>query len=419
MSTFSICDLNSFKEKGYVVIRNCFSRQIAESARDKLWQILSDNHGIEQNQSECWPQKCTPACSFKKEDGSPWSDVFTEKLNNGINQLLGDNRWEDFPVGWFMVTFPQCADSPTPESHESLWPDDSPSFQLAGKLHVDGHWYQHYPYSNEIGLIPMFCYSDVPAGSGGSAVVPGSHKIVANLLVQAGMRGLSSSDIASHFSSSVMMSDMEEVCVSAGDVVLMHPFLVHARTINHGALGLSSVRFMSHPSIRLKEPLCFSSLNAVMSDSTVGVSEYSPLEESIIEAMVDEDMLRTLKYLTPDVCTAFADRHNKTKHSKRSSSTIYASDSVVNVNVKSVINQQIPKRESHLDKDEKVGNGNNKKVRWEEGTDDKTDELPEIKTATDEVDYFCGGSGTGSTDNMFEIMGFSNFASAAGYKTRY
>ena len=44
-----------------------------------------------------------------------------------------------------------------------------------------------------------------------------------------------------------------EVNGRAGDVVLAHPFMLHARSKNLGQKGVESVRFMCHPAVPLKQ----------------------------------------------------------------------------------------------------------------------------------------------------------------------
>ena len=46
-----------------------------------------------------------------------------------------------------------------------------------------------------------------------------------------------------------------EVNGEAGDVMLTHPFMVHARSKNLGQRGLDSVRFMCHPAVPLSAPM--------------------------------------------------------------------------------------------------------------------------------------------------------------------
>ena len=57
----------------------------------------------------------------------------------------------------------------------------------------------------------------------------------------------------------------------AGDIVLLHPFMLHARSPNTG----SSVRFLCNPCVQLHEPMNLARANS---------ADYSPVEQAIIRA---------------------------------------------------------------------------------------------------------------------------------------
>eukprot|EP00607_Mallomonas_marina_P004987 CAMPEP_0182441054 /NCGR_PEP_ID=MMETSP1167-20130531/86673_1 /TAXON_ID=2988 /ORGANISM="Mallomonas Sp, Strain CCMP3275" /LENGTH=143 /DNA_ID=CAMNT_0024635193 /DNA_START=560 /DNA_END=991 /DNA_ORIENTATION=- len=49
-----------------------------------------------------------------------------------------------------------------------------------------------------------------------------------------------------------------EITGEAGDVVFMHPHLLHARSSNLGAHGKHSIRYMCHPTVVLKNDMDYS-----------------------------------------------------------------------------------------------------------------------------------------------------------------
>ena len=57
-----------------------------------------------------------------------------------------------------MITFPGFS--------EGQW-------AVEGNFHIDGHWYQHYPYNKEIGVLPIMFFSDVKPDGGGTAIAEG------------------------------------------------------------------------------------------------------------------------------------------------------------------------------------------------------------------------------------------------------
>lgn len=163
---------------------------------------------------------------FHSCDGAPWTEVFTPRIQRCVSEICGENTFitSDVGLGWWMITFPGFADPP--------WDSD-------GKYHVDGHWFQHYTISKEVGCILIVFFSDVNPECGGTAVAVGSHKCIARALTEAGTRGMRPYEVA-HCVDSCLSSTqypLEELTGKAGDVVIMHPFLIHARSKN---LGMST-----------------------------------------------------------------------------------------------------------------------------------------------------------------------------------
>lgn len=199
----------------------------------------------------------------------------TWRLRRALDQLCGAERWEDFGLGWWMVTFPEQA---------------SPPWGAAGKWHVDGASYQHHVTSKESGLLAIFLFSDIGPGEGGTALAKGSHRWIARLLEDHEPRGMKGGAVSfharSHLGSQLEtapdggLSDVVvEVNGHAGDVMLVHPFLLHARSKNLGTKGSDSVRFMCNPNIRLHQEMVL--------DRPDGA--YSAVERAILRAFEDPE----------------------------------------------------------------------------------------------------------------------------------
>jgi hypothetical protein len=46
-------------------------------------------------------------------DREPWASVMSDRLRAAISQLMGgDGSWNDFGVGWWVITFPGFAEKP-------------------------------------------------------------------------------------------------------------------------------------------------------------------------------------------------------------------------------------------------------------------------------------------------------------------
>jgi hypothetical protein len=155
-----------------------------------------------------------------------------------------------------MVTFPRF------EEKEAKWHPN-------GTWHIDGHIHPHYLDSKDPALIALMLFSDVEPEGGGTALCEGSHLVATQILVESGNEGLSSKELAQRVMNSRETFNIIEVTGKAGDVILMHPLMLHARSTN---LSENTIRILCHPSISLKQPMNF---NKELKDLSV-------LERSIV-----------------------------------------------------------------------------------------------------------------------------------------
>jgi hypothetical protein len=66
--------------------------------------------------------------------------------------------------------------------------------------------------------------------------------------------------------------DFRETTGKAGDVVLMHPYMLHASSQNHSGIA----RFITNPPVALREPMNFNRENP---------ADYSPVERCVLHAL--------------------------------------------------------------------------------------------------------------------------------------
>jgi hypothetical protein len=181
----------------------------------------------------------------------PFDRVLNPRLAVALDQLMGPGR-------------------ATIHNHFGWWPVLFPGFKGSGGWHVDGNDFHHHLTSPEQGLVTVFLFSDVSPGDGGTAVAVGSHHVVARLLADAEPSGLRYEDLLRKLPA-VDHTQVVELTGGAGDVAMLHPFLVHGFSTNRGM----TVRFGCNPRYALKDPMQL--------DRPDGA--HSPVEEAIRRAL--------------------------------------------------------------------------------------------------------------------------------------
>ncbi|KAG7398625.1 hypothetical protein PHYBOEH_010780 [Phytophthora boehmeriae] len=250
----------SFIRDGFVLLPQAFAAPTAKDCRRLIWSRLSSD-GITKDPST-WVERQGIPEMYTAEDNPVWGEVLTPRLKRALDQICGQDRWEEFGLGWWMITFPDQAEPP---------------WGAAGKWHVDGASYQHHVDSKESGLLMIFLFSDIAPGEGGTAVSVGSHKWVARLLEKNEPRGMKGGAVSYH-ARQFERRKVVEVNGKAGDVMLVHPFLLHARSKNLGQKGVESVRIMCNPNVRLRRRMNLNRSNG----------DYSPVEQAIVDALQEE-----------------------------------------------------------------------------------------------------------------------------------
>ena len=170
-------------------------------------------------------------------------DARTLEFSNGFN--LNTNRGADEP--W---------KGPTAES---------PGW------HKDGWFFRHFLDSPEPALLCLVIWRDIEPKSGGTFYAPDSVPLICKEL-RDHPEGLP------HFHKWAKWidhcRDFREVIASAGDVIVLHPYMLHAPSQNPSG----RIRFMNNKVVSLKEPMQFNRPDG----------NYDALEASIIQALDGE-----------------------------------------------------------------------------------------------------------------------------------
>ena len=80
MAEPSVEDFDSFNKYGYMVIKNAFSKETAALCRDKMWTHIKGTHGVDRLDQSTWIPKVLSDKMWTEQDGIPWSEVFTTRL---------------------------------------------------------------------------------------------------------------------------------------------------------------------------------------------------------------------------------------------------------------------------------------------------------------------------------------------------
>ncbi len=245
----STSQIDEFIETGCTVVREAFPRKVAHGVCERVWDKIEARDSVRRDDRATWKPLVHLQESLNDElTAQAWSPRFCA----AIDQLLGAARWHPISsLGWFPVSLPGF-ESAAWHAPKKGW-------------HVDGQQFHHHLDSPDQGLLPLVILTDIAPGGGGTCIVPGSHKIVAQILQDAEPDGLSIEELSARVQH-IPRDNAQEITGSAGDVALLHPFMLHARSMNTN----DAIRIICNPCISLRAPMNLS-----------GYAEETPLESSI------------------------------------------------------------------------------------------------------------------------------------------
>lgn len=199
----------TFVRTGCVVVRQAFDRSVAERFLAELWRT----EGFD-------PNTAAPGVHILRTELSHYTTLYyTERLKAAIDVLVGAGRWE--PAGF-------CHFHPVVIGDGSGAP-----FSIPTGWHVDGNWFHHTLHERRQALVVLPLWTDIDSGGGGTAVCPGSAASAARALHAAGEVGLTHQQLDAAVMAQVDRSTAVEMTGRAGDVVIMHAFLLHSGSANH------------------------------------------------------------------------------------------------------------------------------------------------------------------------------------------
>ena len=270
-----------FVVNGYVVVKEAFSKELAQENCESAWCELESDHAIDRDKPESWstpiPGKRGPV-SYVRTRGTGFRVPLKRKqprafyaqtdVIGGPSRLPADGQklvWGDQAIGNLGIEGDPRWQPPSPR--QPGW-------------HKDGWHFRHFLNSPEQGLLTVPLYSDIHKSSGGTYVAVDSLKPVARMLesVPSGLHPDSVQGAGYLIPGLIeQCSNFIELTGNAGDMVLLHPFMLHRVSIN----PTTRPRFIANMALVLKSPMQLKRRH----DET-----YSLVELAILNALEEESL---------------------------------------------------------------------------------------------------------------------------------
>ena len=228
-------DVDHFIRNGFVVVKDCFSPESAEDWIDRAWVRF----GYDRDDPSQWLEKRIHLSTLASVDAR----AFAPKAFATAVQLLGGEDRIQLPWNWgdgFIANLGVGDDRP--------W--QAPTPEMNG-WHKDGDFFRHFLDSPEQGLLTIVLWTDMLHQGGGTFIAPDSVPVLARYLAEH-PEGVLPTDFDFR-ALTRQCKHLVELTGDFGDVVLMHPYMLHATSqnvINHG-------RLITNPPIALREPMQF------------------------------------------------------------------------------------------------------------------------------------------------------------------
>ena len=252
-------DIDHFIERGFVRVRDCFSRDeaLAATARacERLYCSLSD--------PATWPIGRMRAPESRRTS----FEEIAPKAWQAACELLGGADRVALPCVWtdqFIINFGRQADLE--------WQPASGAPHPWHNWHKDGDFFRHFLDSPEQGLLVIGLFSDIDEGDGATYLACDSVGHVARHLAER-PEGVLPVDLRiPSLDIIARCHDFAAATGEIGDVYLLHPFILHSQSVNAGPRA----RFIVNPPVKLREPMRF---NRERDES------HSPVERAVLAAL--------------------------------------------------------------------------------------------------------------------------------------
>lgn len=259
-----------FLAEGHIIIKGAFPREASlQWVREECARA-----GYDVDDPQTWRKGYERMDLVRHE---PLSDYAPAAWQASCDLMGGEDRVKNKPaISLFAMNFKQGADQPfqPPSAASPGW-------------HKDGWHFRHFLDSPEQGLLGIPLFTDVLPQGGATFIAADSVPVVARFLA-AHPEGVGPDD----FDTKALLAechDFREATGEAGDVYLLHPYLLHAVSQN----VLQRPRAITNLCYELREPM---NLNRPDGD-------YSPVEAAVLRGLgVDHYDFQPTgeRYHTPD-----------------------------------------------------------------------------------------------------------------------
>lgn len=245
-----------FVEHGHVAIKAAFPKEMADFACASAWTELEANYGVDRADPDTWDgvsrgrgrmrgyvRTQGTGARFLLKTHAPRAFAAQADVVGGADRLPNSGKglsWGDAVVGNLRV--PDGPAWQPPAARQPGW-------------HKDGHHFRHFINSPEQGLLTVPIYTDILPQSGGTFIARDSIAPVARLLAQCPAGVHPDGTQAGYLIPGLIeqCSDFAELTGEAGDVVLVHPYMLHRVSVNPS----NRPRFIANVPVVLAEPMCF------------------------------------------------------------------------------------------------------------------------------------------------------------------
>ncbi len=243
-----------FLNNNLVHLKGALPRSLCED-----WvQDYCDRMGIDESDPSTFPEDIN---GFSQRTRTIPVQETSPMLWDAVCELLGGEDRIDERTLNFNNSFNLNANNGADE------PWIRPSAQSPG-WHKDGWFFRHFLDSPEQALLCLVIWRDIEPRSGGTFYAPDSVPFICRDLLDH-PEGLPHTRSWGRFIGGC--KDFREVTADTGDVIILHPFMLHAASQNPSG----RIRFMNNKVVSLTEPMQFNRPDG----------DYTALEASILQAL--------------------------------------------------------------------------------------------------------------------------------------